>query len=262
MPSLLARPCGCSGSRDSVPHTCKNVVVNIPPKLSDAAIYSQLEQLSLGNAPDFNSPDITTNNDIPFTLYSAVGVTVHNLSPTVPAINVLVHAYTSSFGIGMPQTYLSTQVVNIAPSGAVGLSFPLPQNLLAGTGNRIGFYIVLEHPYDAKQINNSGCQVISGHDTAKTTRDYAVKIPVCNNSGAAREIKLSLMPNNVTASITPAVFAFAPHEQITAVLNITVPASLTGSAAHVNLQEVTVLAQVIPSGELVGGATEIIFINS
>jgi hypothetical protein len=261
MASILSRACGCSGTPASPVQNCKNVVVSIPPKLSDAAIYSQTQQLSLGIPPDWNSPDITTNNDIPFTLYTAIQVTVHNLSNSVPAINVLVHAYTSAFGIGLPQTYLSTQVVNIAPSGSVNLSFPLPQNIL-NAGPQIGFFIELEHAYDLTQINNSGCQVISGHDTAAFGRNYVVPIPVCNNSSNNMQMKFAIMPNNVVASISPTTYSFSPYEQITASLSIIVPAALTGSSGNVNIQEVSVMAQAVPSGQLIGGATEVIFINN
>jgi len=261
MLEVLTRSCGCSGTASSPPQNCRNIIVNIPPKLSDAAIYSQIEQVSLGIAPDYNSPDITTNNDIPFTLYSEIQVTVRNLSPTVPAINVLVHAYTTAFGIGMPQTYLATQQVNIDKASQVNLSFPLPQSILNNGDPRIGFYIVLEHPYDLKQINNYGSQVISSHDTAGFGRNYQVQVPVCNPSGSSQEIKLSIMPTAIAASITPGTYNFSPYEQIIATLNINVPAAMTGTGIN-NPQEVTVVGQSIPSNNLIGGITEIIFVNN
>jgi len=260
MLAVLTRSCGCSGTASSPPQNCRNITVNIPPKLSDAAIYSQAEQLSLGIAPDYNSPDITTNNDIPFTLFPEIQVVVRNLSPSVPAINVLVHAYTSGFGIGMPQTYLATQQVNIDKASQVNLSFPLPQSILNGDP-RIGFYVVLEHPYDLKQINNYGAQVISSHDTATFGRSYQVQVPVCNPSGSNQNIKLSVMPTPIAATITPNTYNFSPYEQIMATLHINVPAAMTGTGIN-NPQEVTVVGQTVPSNNLIGGITEIIFVNN
>jgi hypothetical protein len=76
------------------------------------------------------------------------------------------------------------------------------------------------------------------------------------------QMKFAIMPNNVVASISPTTYSFSPYEQITASLSIIVPAALTGSSGNVNIQEVSVMAQAVPSGQLIGGATEVIFINN
>ena len=256
--------CRCGGASATPARSCNNVVVNIPPQLADAATYSQLEQISLGNAPSWDSPDIFTNGDflsIIFVLLPNITVTVRNLSPSIPAIGVLVHAYTSAFGIGMPQTYLSTQRVNIPPNTPVTLSFALTQAVLS-SGPFIGFYVVLEHAHDLKIINNYGAQVVSAHNTAISGSSYAVSIPLCNNFAGPRTIGFSVMPTAINASFSPNSYTFAANEQIVGTLNVTVPANITGSLASPNLQEVTVVGTVQGTGQLVGGATEAVLVDA
>jgi hypothetical protein len=92
-----------------------------PPLRPDMATYSQLQQISLGIAPTWNSPDITTNNDFPWTLLPAFLVNVRNLSDVTAAANVLVTLSTSAFGIGMAQTPMSSQKLNVGPAQTVSL---------------------------------------------------------------------------------------------------------------------------------------------
>src|SRR5580765_6492227 len=47
---------------------CVDIGPNHPIEYPDPAIYSQSQQLLLGNIPSWDNPDITTNNWGPFTL--------------------------------------------------------------------------------------------------------------------------------------------------------------------------------------------------
>ena len=125
------------------------------------ATYSQLQQISLGIAPTWNSPDITTNNDFPWTLLPAFLVNVRNLSDVTAAANVLVTLSTSAFGIGMAQTPMSSQKLNVGPAQTVSLSFPVPAALLAGSQS-VGTYVQIEDAFDSNLINNNGAQVLTG----------------------------------------------------------------------------------------------------
>ena len=145
----------CNPKRPSHPQCCTYLPPDHPIEKPDLAIYSQNEQLAIGNAPSWDSPDITTNDWRPFRLKASSKVTVRNLSPKVSAVNALVHFFTSPFGIGMPRTLLATKMITLQAAAQAELDFPLDAATLAGD-QRIGVYVGLEHPHDAKAINNSG----------------------------------------------------------------------------------------------------------
>ena len=239
---------------------CAHVNSNQPIQRPDLAIYSQEEQLSLGNQPTWDNPDMTTNSWSPFQLNAESVIVVRNLSPTVSAVNGLVHFYTSPFGIGMPQTLLATRMVSIPPASQVELNFPLPAATLNGD-QRIGVYVVLAHPHDTRLLNNRGSQVHEGAYTTESGREFDVSIPVLNDSNFPNEIQLAILPTDLTASITPASHLFTPHQQITATLHVKVPAALVGSSSSVINRGVTVAGRR-PSGELVGGVTRLLRINN
>lgn len=239
---------------------CAHVNSSQPIKHPNLAIYSQDEQLSLGNVPSWDNPDMTTNSWRPFRLNPESLIVVRNLSSTVSAVNGLVHFYTSPFGIGMPRTLLATRMVSILPASQVQLNFPLPAATLTGD-QRIGVHVVLEHPQDTTPLNNRGSQVHDGAYTTESGRNFNVSIPVLNDSNFSNEIKLTILPTDLTTSITPASHTFAPHEQITATLHITVPAALVGSAASEIHRAVTVVGR-LATGNLVGGVTRLLRIDN
>lgn len=240
---------------------CLSLGPNDQVHYPDPAIYSQREQLELGNIPDWDNPDITTNNWGPFHLMAESIVVVHNLSPTVGSVNTLVHFSISPFGIGMPRSLIATKQVSIPPASNVQLLYPLPQSILQGD-QRIGVYIHIEHPGgDMNYQNNDGEQVHDGSYTTESGRNFTLAIPVYNNSNFSREIILSVMPTDIIASISPASHIFNPHEQIVATLHIDTPGFLTGSASSIVERAVTVVGR-LSSGEIVGGATKLMRINN
>lgn len=226
----------------------------------DPAIYSQHDQLLLGNIPSWDNPDILTNNWSPFRLMDEAQVTVRNLSATTSAANTLIHFYTSPFGIGTQRTLIASKLIGLAAGGQAILNFPLPQSVLAGD-QRVGVHIRIEHPTDNNYQNNEGSQVHDGSYTSETGRIFNVPIPVLNNSAFNRQILLSIMPTDLVATITNASHHFAPYEQIIAQLHIEVPAFLIGSAGAIINRAVTVVGR-LPGGELVGGATKLLRINN
>lgn len=252
----------CRPSRRSDPRGCCFYLgKDDPVEYPDPAIYSQAEQLALGNIPDWDNPDITTNNWEPFRLMPESQVVVHNLSPTVSSVNTLVHFSISPFGIGMPRTIIATQRVSIPPASQAQLSFPLPQAVLQGD-QRIGVYVHIEHPGgDMNYQNNDGEQVHDGSYTTDSGRVFDLVIPVYNDSNFARAILLSVMPTDIVASISPSSHTFAPHEQIVATLHIEVPGFLVGSSSNIINRAVTVVGR-LSSGGLIGGATKLLRINN
>jgi hypothetical protein len=235
------------------------LVPHIPPQRPDLATYSQLEQISLGAAPSFNSPDITTNNDIPWKLRPSIELVVRNLSPNASAINALVNVSTSAFGIGMQQSPLSSQKINLGPSQQQTLWFPLTEALLAGDQS-LGVFAVIEHPFDIQRINNTGAQVVKGVMSSAVGRNAALVFPAQNSSGAPRTMTFSVLANVLGATITPAAHAFAAWEQLNLTLHLTVPGSTHGSTASPIRNEITVIATA-SDGSLVGGVTWIYWVD-
>ena len=238
---------------------CRAIWTNTPVKRPDLAIYSQAEALQNGEAPSWDNPDIITNAWGPFRLHDQASVKVHNLSPSVPAINALVHYSVSPFGIGMPRTPKLTKVVNLPPASEIELSFPLDRATLDGDP-RVGVYIDIEHPHDANRVNNRGAQVHDGAYTSESGRDFTVQIPVLNDAGFSREIRLSVMPTDVLATVSPAAHTFGPHEQVVAALRVQVPSFLAGTPQANVHRAVTVVGR-LATGELVGGVTRLIRID-
>jgi hypothetical protein len=244
----LCRPSPKSGAQG-----CCVTVAN-PPARPDPATYSQDQQIALGQIPSWDSPDIITNHDLPWTLFAETQVTVRNLSPTVAAVNTQVQVSISPFGIGLAAAPLSAQLITLAPNEVTTLAFPLSQAILQGDQS-IGVFVQIYHPNDAVLINDRGAQVITGVDTVASGRNITVAIPVANPAGAAQTITLATLPNTVSAVVSPTSHPFAPFEQIIADLTVSVP-----STVHSTLLEATVIAHD-GGGGVIGGATLVIVVN-
>lgn len=249
----------CRPKRPNRKRSCC-VSVDTPIEHPDPATYSQQEQISLGQIPNWNSPDITTNHWSPFRLYKEPEVTVRNLSPDASAMGVLVHFSTSAFGIGMQRSPAGTQVVNLAPNQEVLLKFPLSQAVLNGE-QRIGTYVQLEHPHDENLANNNGDQIHDGAFTSESGRDLEFEFPVLNNSGNARAITLTVLANDLNGTVTPAVHNFSAFEQIQAKVKLQVPNSLHGAPGNYHTREVTVVGHG-PGGEVIDGVTFVIRVDN
>lgn len=232
-----------------------------PPDRPDLATYSQEEQFSLGAAPTWDSPDIVTNQWTPFHLYPETTVTLRNLSPTVSAVNGVVSLYTSLFGLGMPRALLASQAVNLSPGQEVTLLFPLSQAILNAADQRIGTFVRIDHPYDAKRINNSGSQLLADAYTSAAGRQFSVTFPVMNPLATAQQISLSVLPNQLNAVVTPGSQLFAPLEQIVATLSIQVPGSMHGTPGAAIRSDATVVGRNADN-TLLGGLTYVIWIDN
>jgi hypothetical protein len=231
-----------------------------PPDRPDPATYSQDEQFSLGTAPTWDSPDILTNYWNPFTLMPEATVTVRNLSGLVSAVNVQVLVATSAFGIGLPRTPMSAQIISLAPGQQSQLLFPFPQSLLQAADQRIGLHVRLIHPTDARLLNNEGSQAIADAYTSKAGRQIALSFPVLNPSAAAQQISLSVLPNSLAGSVSPGAPMLAPFEQIMATLAVDVPSSLHGTAAAPVRANATVVGRD-GSGKVLDGLTLVIWVD-
>jgi hypothetical protein len=255
---LLGCKCSARAAR-SPDRGCGTLHTTTPVRRPDLAIYSQAEALARGNAPSWDSPDISTNLWGPFRLREEALIKIRNLSASVPAINALVHFAVSPFGIGTRAERRLSRTVNVSPGREVELSFPFDQATRAGDP-RIGVHVLIEHPHDELAINNEGSQVHDGGYTTESGKDFTVSIPVLNDSTMPREIRLSIMPTDLLASISPTAHLFAPHEQIVATLHIQVPTFLSGAPDLVVQRAVTVVGR-LSTGELVGGATRLVWID-
>jgi hypothetical protein len=254
--------CDCGARRRPPGSRCGCLPVqNTPIETPDLAIYSQAEQLANGTIPSWDSPDIVTNEWRPFRLLPEAQVKVRNLSSTTTAANAIVHYSTAPFGIGTRRQLRLTRVVTLGPLEEVTLLFPLSQELLSGDP-RTGVFIEIEHPTDTKLLNNSGAQVHDGGYTSESGRTFTVDIPVLNDSGVPRRIDVAVLPTDLSATLTPSSHVFGAFEQIIARLTIAVPAFLSGSSGSPINRAVTVVGRLNPTGEVVGGATRLLRIDT
>ena len=118
---FLLNGCKCGGVRTKrTGKGCNNIWPNTPVDTPDLAVYSQIEELQKGNIPSWDSPDMMTDDWRPFRLRQDALIKIRNLSDSVPAINALVHYYTSSFGIGTQRELKLSRLVSVPPEGCLG----------------------------------------------------------------------------------------------------------------------------------------------
>ena len=256
--AVLREPAAWCRPRHDRPATCC-VRVSTPPDRPDLATYSQAEQISLGSAPSWNSPDITTNNDVPWTLLAQAQVVVRNLSPTASAVNALVNVSTSAFGIGMPRTLLSGLQISLGPAQQVTLSYPYTAAILAGDSS-IGTFVDIQHPYDKRLINNHGAQTLKGVTTSTAGRSIDFTFPVANQQAAPRTIALAIVTSTLAGSLSTTSHAFVAFEQITVTLHVTVPAAMHGTPGAPVYNEITVVGT--SGGALVDGCTFAVWVDN
>ena len=258
--SFLKSKCHC-GARKRGPSRkkCNNVYVEDPVEKPDLDIYSQLELIRNGQIPNYDSPDIVTNSWRPFRLRQEASVKIRNLSPTVPAINALVHYATSDFGIGTEEVPRISKVVNVPANSEIELLFPLDQETLNGDP-RVGVHIQIEHPHDPNLGNNYGSQVHDGGFTTESGRNFTIQIPVINNVSFNRQLVLNVMPTDMITSLSFSTDNFGPFEQKIVNLTIEVPNHLHGTASNYLSRAVT-LAGRLTGGETIGGITRLIRID-
>jgi hypothetical protein len=250
----------CPPVRQRPVRDCCCITPADPPDRPDPAIYSQVELLANGVEPSWNSPDITTNFWSPWRLMVESEVKVRNLSATASAVNVHVHFYISTFGIGTARTLLLSRMLNLAPSQEALLKFPLPQSVLADDP-LIGTHVIIEHSADANTANNRGSQTIYGAFTTVVGRSFQIEFPVRNPSAAAQLITLATLNNGLAAVVNPAARVFAGFEQVQATLSLAVPNSLHGTPAADIRREVSVVGRDA-SGQLIDGLTYIVRIDN
>ncbi|MEK6274344.1 MAG: hypothetical protein AABM30_03315 [Actinomycetota bacterium] len=250
----------CNVERRARPSGCCLELRN-PPDRPDLATYSQLEQLALGREPTWNSPDITTNNTLPWGPWPpGVEVRVRNLSATASAVNALVHLARSPFGIGLDHVPQSSKVLTLAPSEERWISFPLPAPV-PGADPNMSVVATIEHPSDEIRGNNRGEQAVAGGTTTDVGRTPVIRFPLRNPDPVAQEITLAVLTNALGATVAPAAHAFAGYEQIQASLTLHVPPGLHGGGGGgAPLHETTILARG-PAGEVIGGVTYLLWVD-
>ncbi len=230
-----------------------------PFEKPDLAIYSQYEELLAGREPSWDNPDIWTHALRPFALLRETTVRVYNRSPSVSAVNALVHLRLFPFGIGTTASVVATRRISLAAGASSTLRFPLEESVLAGDP-RIGVTVDIEHPQDAQPINNSGSQAVDVAFTSDEGRSQILEIPVVNNATESREIRLEIIATDLNVSVAPALRVFASGETGRVALSIQVPPALHGSASSAVERRVTVVGRG-PDGSLIGGVTRILEID-
>jgi hypothetical protein len=82
-----------------------------------------------------------------------------------------------------------------------------------------------------------------------------------NPLATAQQLTLSVLPNQLNATVAPTARVFAPLEQIVATLAIHVPATVHGTGAAAVRSDATVVARGADGG-VIGGLTYVIWIDN
>ena len=223
-------------------------------------MYSQDEQFALGVAPTWDNPDILTNYWNPFRLMPQSEVTVRNLSGTATAANTQVQFFTAPFGLGQTRTLLGAMVLTLAPGEERKVYFTFPPSLLGAADQRLGAHVRIIHPYDAKPINNAGSQLLADAYTSAVGRTFSVQFPVVNPQGQSQQISLVVLPNQLSAAVSPAAHVFGPLQQLMATLTLHVPTTVHGTAAAPVRLDATVVGRDA-AGVLLDGLTYVIWVD-
>ena len=175
------------------------------------------------------------------------------------AVKALVHFYVSQFGIGMNRALMSSAMVSLSPLQEQTILFPFSQAVLGGSPI-IGVYTKIEHASDIKLINNTGGQVHHGVMTSESGRNFTFQFPVVNAQGAANQVTLGVMPNDLSGSVSPSTRNCSPWEQFMATLTFNVPNTIHGTPGAYVEKEVTVIGR-FGNGSLIGGVTYVVRID-
>jgi hypothetical protein len=236
------------------------VEIDTPPDRPDLAIYSQEEQFALGVKPTWNNPDITVP---PKLNVRDLKVTIRNLSPSASAVNGVVEFSTSDFGIGVPRILESIQRISLPPNGQIVLPFSTRSVIIGppkAPDPHVGVHIRLVHPYDARQINNSGSSMVAEGFTSYIGRAISILFHTINQAATPRVITLGLLQNDLGATVTPAAQLFAPLEQVWATLTLDVADTLHGTPGAPLHREATVVGRT-PDGSVIDGLTCVVWID-
>jgi hypothetical protein len=164
-------------------------------------------------------------------------------------------------GIGLARETIATQLISLAPGEVRQLPVPiryyraidLDTDLGAhGFETGDGLVVDISHPYDAQTDNNHGESIIAliyrrrPVDSGGVPFADAIPIALGNPTAAAREYVLSVLPNSISAVVTPSHATVAPGALTHLPLNYVRP---TNGGVDAN---VTIVARD-PGGNLIGG---------
>jgi hypothetical protein len=225
------------------------------------------EQLSLGREPSWNNPDFI--QDILALSYDpqrpqiSTTFQIHNRSPEVAAVGVLVSVSFSRFGIGLERRPLGNIIVGLGPGRGEYLDLPYPQMLLAELGHLPALFIQIHHSLDQKLINNYGEHAEQVQRTSEVGRAFSLRFPVRNDAQVARQINIGVLTTDLGTNLSLNNRLFAPFEQVDVDLNVVVPATITGSINDPFPPQRTLTVMAHDAGsQLIGGVSYIIRIDS
>jgi len=151
----------------------------------DPATYDQDFELSRGDAPSWDSPDILTHEIPAFQPLSAVEARARNNSPDVTAFGTAISFAWSAFGIGLPRTSMGAVTVNLSRAGTPGdsawVEFATPA--VAIQDRRFALFVDVLHPHDSNGSNNSGAQALDLRHVSISGRQPVFDVPLRNSTG-------------------------------------------------------------------------------
>jgi hypothetical protein len=263
-PSALGTTSLCSAPRLK---TCAHSLrLPIPPRLPEPYIYSPLYELSLGNTPTWNSPDIDvltlptvvagTWTETGTWVVPSPAATLRN-DGAVAAFNLRVNISWSGRGIGFPINLLSTVAVTLPRN--VAISLPIPYGAAQSAATLAGLvdpaiYIDIDGSYDSNPNNNHGAMNESiALVGANMTEVY---FDLYNVQATPRAFNLAILGPNPLGASMPAAAARVVVPSLTDVpVAFNLPLGLNGQSG-----DVTIVA-TDDSGTVIGGCTYSCYIN-
>jgi hypothetical protein len=211
--------------------------ISVPPEIvkkPDPAIYSQSLELSRGNPPTWNSPDVVTHQFPDFTPLEEFEITIRNLSPEVSAFNTQVDTAWSTFGIGLPRAAIGAVALNLQRAGLHGdvqtVRVATPPALRAA--GRFSLFLKVRHPYDTDLSNNEGEQAFDSQRTRDVGRAMTFRFPVRNSFNIATDVTLLVNPVRWGVDISPAMLELNPGQEAEVQVSFLVPENVDAGTRH------------------------------
>lgn len=231
--------CGC-GSSSHMP-------LKDPPKRPDPAIYDQQLVIAAGQMPTWDPADLKCLwiggdwQDVPPNGQSA------HLFPTLvakprnigeaQAINTIVRASHSKFGLGMPRAPLPDGMISLPPGTVGEVHIRIPEDIPQQFMQPPGLHVELQHPHD-KDVNNNHCSynVTRLRIEGSAARNLVIACPVANQTGVTVTYQLRFYASVGVTATAPASVTLAPNEQKMLPISILIASDIHGGQMAASLE--------------------------
>jgi hypothetical protein len=224
-----------------------------PPKRPDPAIYDQQLVLASGQVPTWDPPDLRCLwiagewQDIPPNGQNAHFFPTLIAKPRnigeAQAVNTVVKAWRSDFGLGMPRIPLPNAMVNLPPGAVSEVQIRIPEGFTQDFMKPPGLHVELQHPHD-KDVNNNHCSfnVTRLRIEGPNARNLVIACPISNQTGAVVTYQLRFYTSPGVTATVPASVTLAPNEQQMLPISILISPNIHGGQTAASLEATLVAA--------------------